>query len=304
VKGVAPFRIYFPDTPPLPLPEGHRFPAHKYALLRQTVIADAIVSPGQLIAAPIASIDDLCRAHDADYVGQVIAGTLPAAQQKRIGLPWSATLAERARATVGGTLAAAREALVHGVSGQLAGGTHHAHREGGAGFCVFNDCAVAALTLLADGVVARVGVLDLDVHQGDGNATILGPDPRVYVASVHGANNYPTDKPPSDLDIGLPDGTGDADYLSASNTALQAVVSFKPDVVFYIAGVDPLASDRLGRLAVTADGLAARDRLVLTACRDSATPVVVLAGGGYSDPISATVAAYAATFRIARSVFG
>jgi acetoin utilization deacetylase AcuC-like enzyme len=300
---VAPFRIYFPDTPPLPLPEGHRFPAHKYALLRQTVLVDAIVSPAELTVAPIASLDDLCRAHDAGYVGRVLAGTLSAAQQKRIGLPWSEVLANRARATVGGTLAAAREAMASGVSGQLAGGTHHAHRDGGAGFCVFNDCAVAALTLLAENVVHRVGVLDLDVHQGDGNATILGPDPRVYVASVHGANNYPTIKPPSDLDIGLPDNTGDADYLAASRTALNAVISFHPDLIFYIAGVDPLVSDRLGRLSVTAEGLAARDLMVLQACRAFAIPVVILAGGGYSDPISNTVAAYATTFRVARSVF-
>jgi acetoin utilization deacetylase AcuC-like enzyme len=297
-------RIYHPDTPPLPLPPGHRFPAEKYHRLLATVVAEGILPPDRLAPSPLADAATLAVAHDPAYVTAAFAGEVSAAVTARIGLPWSAVLLARSRATVGGTLAAARRALADGVSGQLAGGTHHAHRDGGAGFCVFNDCAVAILTLLASGEIARAAVLDLDVHQGDGNAAILAADPRVHVASVHGARNYPFVKPASTLDIGLPDGADDAAYLAACGLALDAVLGFRPDVLFYIAGVDPLACDRLGRLAATHAGLATREDRVLRACRRAGVPVVVLIGGGYGEPISATVAAYAETWRRVRAVYG
>lgn len=298
------FPVYFPDTPPIPLPPGHRFPAEKYGMLRSAVASGGILDGNNLKPSPEATDVELEHGHDRDYVMAVREGRLTREQQARIGLPWSEVLVARSLATVGGTLAAARDALHHLIAGQLAGGTHHARRDGGAGFCVFNDCAVSILALLADKSIRRAAVLDLDVHQGDGNAAILAGEPRAFVASVHGANNYPFEKPPSDLDIGLPDGTADAEYLAACTWACDAVLAEKPDIVFYIAGVDPLASDRLGRLSITHTGLLRRDRLVLGACRSMGIPVVVLIGGGYGEPIADTVEAYANTWRAAREVFG
>ncbi len=296
--------FYFPDTPDLPLPPEHRFPAQKYRLLRETIQRERILDPAQLAPAPQASITDLCRAHDEAYVSAMLTGTVSPKIQREIGLPWSEILVARSRATVGGALAAARHALITGLSGQLAGGTHHAHRSHGRGFCVFNDCAVTVLTLLDEATIHSAAILDLDVHQGDGNAAILSPEPRVFTASVHGASNYPFVKPASTLDIGLPDHANDETYLAACHHGLDAVLASKPDLIFYISGVDPLASDRLGRLAVTHDGLIARDRAVFTACRKAGIPVVILIGGGYANPITDTVTAYANTFITAREVYG
>lgn len=288
-------RLYFPDTPDVPLPPGHRFPAGKYRALRYRLEAEGIGLRAELIASPSAEAVDLERAHDAAYVAAVDDGTLGAAQQRRIGLPWSPVLARRARAVVGGTLAAARSALEQGLSGQLAGGTHHAHRAHGAGFCVFNDIAVAALTLLAERVVQRIAVLDLDVHQGDGNASLLAANPDVLVVSVHGANNFPFHKVPSDLDIALPDGTEDGPYLAVLGPALERVEAFRPDLMLYLSGADPIASDTLGRLSLTLPGLQARDRAVFAFCRRKVLPVAFALGGGYARPIEDTIAGYAGT---------
>jgi acetoin utilization deacetylase AcuC-like enzyme len=298
-----PYTLYYPDTPDLPLPPGHRFPAGKYRLLVERVLADGSLYPSQLNASPAAARADLVRVHAPSYVAAVFDGTLSAAAQRQIGLPWSEVLLARSLATVGGTLAAARAALRDGVSGQLAGGTHHAHAGYGRGFCVFNDCAVAIAVLRAEGAIARAAILDLDVHQGDGNATIFGTDPAVFVASVHGANNYPFETYHSDLDIGLPDGTADAPYLAACARALDAVLASRPEILFYISGVDPLISDRLGRLHVTHAGLEARDRTVITAAKAARLPLVILIGGGYADPIADTVTAYATTFRVLREIW-
>lgn len=296
-------RFYFPDTPELPLPAGHRFPAGKYRMLRELVERERILGKAELLPSPVAQIHELLRAHDIDYVEQVRLGTLPADAQRRIGLPWSETLALRSLATTGGSLAAARAALDYGLSGQLAGGTHHAHRDFGSGYCVFNDLAVAALGILAEARVHRVAIVDLDVHQGDGTAAILADKPDVFVLSIHGEKNFPFRKVPSTLDIGLPDGTEDEAYLAELAAALEHVAAFDPDLVLYLAGADPLKSDTLGRLSLTFDGLATRDRMVLDFCRQRATPVSIAAGGGYADPITDSVAAYANTFRIAREVF-
>lgn len=298
-----PFTVYFPDTPPLPLPPAHRFPAHKYQLLKSAVLRDGIIDPDRLQPSPHATAAMLEVAHDRDYIDAVFEGRLAPGVQADIGLPWSQVLLQRSQATVGGTMAAARDALASGFSGQLAGGTHHAHRSRGAGFCVFNDCAVAALTLLSERLVARVAILDLDVHHGDGNATILAGEPRVFVASVHGEKNYPVVKPASDLDIALPDHTGDATYLSACDRAIGAVLATRPEIVFYIAGVDPLFSDRLGRLSVSFQGLAIRDTQVFTRCRRHGVPLVLVIGGGYAEPITDTVEAYANTWRAARDIY-
>jgi acetoin utilization deacetylase AcuC-like enzyme len=258
----------------------------------------------RLETSPIVSLAALLRAHDPDYVRAALTGTLSREVQRAIGLPWSPGLVRRATGTVGGTLAASRAALIDGCAGQLAGGTHHAHRGFGSGFCVFNDCAVASLALLDVGLITRVGVLDLDVHQGDGNAAMLGSNASAFVASVHGAKNFPFEKVAGDLDIALDDGADDATYLAACVSALEAVLAFRPGIVFYIAGVDPLACDRLGRMSVSTDGLMARDDLVLRACQRAGVPVCILIGGGYGEPITSTVDAYANTFAVARAVFG
>jgi acetoin utilization deacetylase AcuC-like enzyme len=296
-------RFYFPDIEAMPVPPGHRFPAEKYRLLRALVEQEAILPPGSLAPSPAATRAELERAHAPAYVEAVLAGTLAPDAQRRIGLPWSPTLVARSLATVGGAIAAAREALAHGVSGQLAGGTHHAHRDFGSGFCVFNDLAVAALTLLEEGDVTRIAVLDLDVHQGDGNAAILKGRTGVLVVSVQGERNFPFRRVASDIDVELPDGTGDGAYLAALADVLPAIEAHRPDLVLYLSGADPLAADRLGRLALTHDGLAERDRMVLEMCRRRGLPVSIAIGGGYAVPIAASVRGYANTFLAAREVF-
>lgn len=296
-------RFYFPDSPDLPLPPGHRFPAGKYRMLRDKVESEGILGRGRLLASPPANRTEVLRAHDEAYLSAVMDGSLSPDIQRRIGLPWSETLRDRSLATTGGSLAAARAALEHGLSGQLAGGTHHAHRDFGSGYCVLNDLAVAALGVLAEGRLHRVAIVDLDVHQGDGNAAILADNPAVFVLSVHGEKNFPFRKMPSTLDVGLPDGTEDETYLRALAPALEQVFAFRPELVLYLSGADPLKSDKLGRLSLSAEGLAARDRMVFEQCRRSATPVSIAVGGGYSEPITDSVEVYANTFRVAGEVF-
>ena len=296
--------FFFPDVPDMPLPPGHRFPGGKYRLLKEKVVAERILASAELVASPAATIADLERAHAPEYVRAVLDGTVAPEIVRRIGLPLSETLVQRVRATVGGSLAAAREALAHGICGQLAGGTHHAHRDFGSGFCVFNDLAIAAMTLLAESAVRRIAIVDLDVHQGDGNSAILGDTPGVFILSIQGARNFPFRRVPSTLDVELPDGTEDAAYLAALDTALERVAAFKPDLVLYLSGVDPLAEDRLGRLSLSHRGLAERDRRVFQLFKRAGVPVSIAIGGGYAEPITASVAAYANTFRVAHDVYG
>jgi acetoin utilization deacetylase AcuC-like enzyme len=242
-------------------------------------------------------------AHTPAYVQSVLEGTLERRIERQIGLRWSPALVQRTLAGVGGTLAAAHQALADGISGNLAGGTHHASAGEGAGFCVFNDLAVASLALLKAGRVRRLAVIDLDVHQGNGTAAILGARHEVFLFSLHCENNYPLRKVPSTLDIGLPDRTGDMDYLVALERGLAAVLTFRPGLVFFQAGVDVLAADKLGRLALTMEGLERRDRTVLSACKEACIPVVIVMGGGYAEPLNLTVQAHAQTYRVAREVF-
>jgi acetoin utilization deacetylase AcuC-like enzyme len=257
--------IYYSDTYTVDLPPEHRFPMEKYRLLRDTLLAEHVVDPSELYESPPATRDQLVLAHTADYVDAFTDGSVDPLIVRRIGIPWSPEFARRSYASVGGTIAASRAALRDGIAGNLAGGTHHAMRDRGEGYCVFNDIATAALLLLADGAVRRVAVVDLDVHQGNGTADILGNDPRVFTLSLHGEKNFPFTKVSSTLDIGLADGTGDDEYLAALAPALERVRAFEPDIVFYQAGVDPLECDRLGRLSLTHDGLMERDRRVLSA---------------------------------------
>jgi len=297
------FTLWTPARYPLPLPEGHRFPAEKYALLRDRIVAEGVVPASQVLD-PEAAGDDLLRlVHTAEYVERVTAGTLDAAEQRRLGFPWSTALVERSRRTVGGTIAAARHALVHGVAMNLAGGTHHAFPEHGEGFCVFNDVAVTIRLLQREGRLRRAAVIDLDVHQGNGTHAVFSGDPSVFTFSMHGAKNYPFEKVPGSLDIELPDGTSDELYLAHLSDALPRVLrASQPDLVFYLAGADPHEGDRLGRMLLSFAGLERRDAMVLQSCREVGLPVVVMIAGGYGRDIADTVAVHVATARIARSI--
>lgn len=296
-------QFFYSDTFNIPLPTGHRFPGSKYEMLRRTLLKDGTLKEDMLVESPLADIRDILLAHDADFVNRVEIGELTDKEQRRIGLPWSAFLVTRAKATMGGAIKAVEAALEYGISGQLAGGTHHAHRDFGAGFCVFNDHAIAALAALHNGWAKRVAIIDLDVHQGDGNAAILKDHPDVFVFSMHGARNFPFDKVDGDLDVELEDGTEDAPYLRLLAEHLPSVFEFRPDLVLYQSGVDPLKEDRFGRMALSYEGLARRDRLVLSECASRAIPVSMAIGGGYSDPIEQSVEAYAGTYRVARDIY-
>ncbi|MEO5931191.1 MAG: histone deacetylase, partial [Candidatus Kapaibacterium sp.] len=247
--------IFYSDSYTVPLPPDHRFPMEKYRLLRDALLDARILLPDELHEARPVDREMLLVAHTAEYVNRFCEGSIDPRAVRRIGIPWSERFVMRSLASVGGTLAAARAALRDGLGGNLAGGTHHAFAGYGEGYCVFNDIAVAALTLLDDGSVRRVAVIDLDVHQGNGTAAILGDDPRLLTLSMHGRNNFPFTKVPSTIDIDLEDGTGDDEYLSLLAAALPAVSEFLPDLIFYQAGVDPLASDRLGKLSLSFEGL-------------------------------------------------
>lgn len=295
---MAPLRAYYCDHFVLPLPETHKFPMTKYSRLRERLVGDGILAPDQLHVPTAVPWDDLRLVHEAGYVEAVATGRLDPALQRRIGFPWSEAMVERSRRSVGGTIAAARTACGEGVAANLAGGTHHAFADRGEGFCVFNDVAVAARVLQRDGPIVRPLVVDCDVHQGNGTAAIFADDPSVYTFSIHGEKNYPFRKERSDLDVMLPDGTGDAEYLAQLEAALDlALARHHPDFVFYIAGADPYEGDRLGRLSLTFDGLAARDHLVLSRCRAADLPVAISMGGGYAPDIEAIVRIHAGTIR-------
>ena len=287
----------------LPLPPGHPFPMGKYRLLHD---ATQTGLPGvRLTEAPPASDGELALAHDPAWIHAVASGTTSAAQQREIGFPWSERMVARTRRSVGATICAARSALLHGegVAANLAGGTHHGHAHKGSGYCVFNDVAVAARLMQAEShrrgcrqqrQLLRVIVIDLDVHQGNGTAAIFRDDTSVFTLSLHGAKNFPFRKETSDLDVALPDGCADAPYLAALNNALQQAwrhhADALPGLAFYLAGADPHEDDRLGRLKVSAAGLAERDRRVFAALRERRIPVAVVMAGGYGRDIHTTVA--------------
>ena len=293
-------KAYYHDHFVLPLPEGHRFPMNKYALLREKLLAEAILSDEELLESDSASDEELLRVHTSQYLEKVKQGTLSEKEIRRLGFPWSPQLVERARRSVGGTLAACREALQNGTAANLAGGTHHAHADYASGYCVFNDAAVAARAMQAEDLARRIAILDCDVHQGDGTAAIFRGDPTVYTFSIHGASNFPFHKQESDLDIALPDHTGDAAYLEALGEGLNRVLDQAAfDLVIYLAGADPYADDRLGRLALSITGLGLRDRLIFDRCRQAGLPVAIVMAGGYARQVEDTVEIQAQTIRIA-----
>jgi acetoin utilization deacetylase AcuC-like enzyme len=305
---------YYSDVFVLPLPLQHRFPMAKYRMLRDRLEAEC---PSiRLYEAPAASDGELALAHTPDYISSIVEGTASEAQMREIGFPWSERMVERARRSVGATIAAARTALIDGVAANLAGGTHHASAERGGGYCVFNDVAVAARLMQAEwhrrhraavdsGLrrMLRVLVIDLDVHQGNGTAAIFHDDPSVFTLSMHGARNFPFRKVAGDLDVDLPDGCGDAAYLDALDAALDEVWRRQgatlPGLAFYLAGADPHEGDRLGRLKLTTAGLAERDRRVFDALATRGIPVAVSMAGGYGHRLEDTVAVQMGTLRTA-----
>ena len=290
-------RLYPSDRWTLPLPDGHRFPAAKYALLRRRLEAHAAAgAPFEFIEPHAATDDELLRVHDRAYVGRVLAGTLSRDEIRRIGFPWSPELVARSLRSTGAAVDAAAAALADGVAASLAGGTHHAGTDWGEGYCVFNDTAVAAREMQARGAVRRVAIVDCDVHQGNGTAEIFARDESVFTFSIHGAKNFPLRKHPGSLDVGLEDGTGDESYLAALRPAVaETLTRGRPDLVLYIAGADPYAGDRLGRLGLTKEGLLARDAVVLDAARRAGLPVAIVCGGGYSADLDSIVDIHAAT---------
>lgn len=283
-------QVFYTDRFTLPLPTGHRFPSQKYRLLRERVADSPWMHEHQLIEPDAIARVDLLRAHDAHYVDRVLRGDLSAAEVRRIGFPWSEAMVERSLRATGATYMATHAALRDGRAVTLAGGTHHACIDHGEGYCVFNDCAVAALAMRAYGTVRRVLVIDLDVHQGNGTADIMQHHEWCYTFSMHAAKNYPFRKIASDCDIEFSDGTRDDEYLDTLQTALEYVwAASRPDLVFYLAGADPYEGDGLGRLALTKQGLMMRDQMVLQRVRAEGVPLVVTMAGGYGINILDTV---------------
>ena len=309
-------RVSYHDGYTVPLPPRHAFPMGKFAALHALLLAEGVLTEADVVAPREADRADLLLVHTPRYLDALFSGTMTAPEVRRMGLPWSQALVRRSRLAVQGTINAVSMALLDGVAGNLAGGTHHAMPDGAEGFCVLNDVAVALRVLQRSGWLRRALVVDLDVHQGNGNAAFFSGDRAwpaggVYTLSLHGARNFPFRKPPSTRDVGLPDGTADAAYLATLAEHLPAALAeARPDIVVYLGGVDVVAGDRFGRLALTRDGLARRDRFVCEAARDAGTALCLLLSGGYArrGPGGTTLAdetadLHATMFRQAAAVF-
>lgn len=291
-------KAFYADHFVLPLPEGHRFPMEKYAQLRDLVSAmDGV----ELIEAPAASDTQILYAHDPVYLIQVLEGSLSAQEQREIGFPWSAQMVERSRRSAGATIAAAKTSLKEGIAANLAGGTHHAYRNKGSGFCVFNDSVIAARSLQREvHSKLKIAIIDLDVHQGNGTASILENDSGIFTMSIHGESNYPFQKENSDLDIGLADGCTDGTYLNSLLMGLdQLSARFQADCIIYLAGADPHENDRLGRLNISQEGMQKRDEAVFQYAKDLQIPIAFSMAGGYGKSIDSTVAIHHQTIKTA-----
>ncbi len=286
------------------LPAKHRFPMEKYTLLPEQLLYEGTITEDIFFAPEPLSEDAILRTHTAEYWHKLKNNSLSAKEARAIGFPMRPALIARGRVIAQGTLDCARIAIAKtGVALNIAGGTHHSFAGRGEGFCVFNDIAIAANELLHFGEINKAVVIDLDVHQGNGTAHIFAEDPRVFTLSFHGAKNYPNRKPPSDLDVGFPDGTGDEVYLHRLYEVLPNLLDTEqPDIVFFLSGVDVLESDKLGRLALSIQGCKERDRFVFQCCKDRNLPVAVSMGGGYSKRLATIIEAHANTFRMARGV--
>ncbi|MDJ0849551.1 MAG: histone deacetylase [Myxococcota bacterium] len=289
----------------IPLPDGHRFPMRKFSALHEQLLAERLVTPAETSEPQEAEQRDLALVHTQTYLRHLAEGTLSGAAERRLGLPCSPSLWRRSRLAVQGSIDAARFALEDGVAANLAGGTHHAFPDYGEGFCVLNDVAIAIRALRRDGLLRRALVVDLDVHQGNGTAAVFRDDPDTTTFSVHGARNFPFHKEHSDLDVALPDGVGDEGYLAALAEHLPKLLTGSaPDLLCFLAGVDPVRGDRFGKLDLTREGLARRERFVLQSARDAGVPVAIFMSGGYAATPEATADLHAEVHRQARSVFG
>lgn len=294
-------RVSYAPSYYAPIPEDHIFPMGKFTGLHRYLLDEEIIAPGNIVAPSPVDMPNLLTVHTNNYAKGILEGTLDRKKSRRLGLPWSRRLALRSRLAVQGTINAALMALEDGIAGNLAGGTHHAMPDFGEGFCVFNDVAVAIKVLQQSMWASNILIIDCDVHQGNGTAEIFKNHAEVFTFSLHGANNYPFKKPPSSLDIGLPDGTGDKDYLQVLGEALDRIFhQFHPDLTFYLGGIDPLETDQLGRLSLSIDGLKRRDELVIRKVKSHDVPLVLLLSGGYAPTLKETVEAHAQMYRIAQ----
>ena len=279
---------------------GHRFPMQKYRLVYERLLAEGTLTEKQVVVPAPVETEDLLLVHTPDYVARFLEGNMTHDEMRAVGLPWSAGLARRAQLAVNGTITASRLAWAEGLAANLAGGSHHSFADHGEGFSVFNDVAVAIKVLQRELGPIRAAVVDCYVHQGNGTAAIFADDPNVFTCSLHGEKNYPFEKPPSDLDVALPDGTGDSDYLASLDDALSTVQrEFVPQMVWFLAGVDPYEGDRLGRLSLSLDGLMRRDAQVLSFFRNLDVPVVTTMSGGYAPQMEEIVEAHCQTVRVA-----
>ncbi len=298
-------RVSYSEDYYVPLPPRHPFPMGKFPALYQLLLAENLVSPDHVVPPRLADWSDLLLAHSPEYLTKLANGTLSKQEERRMGLPWSERLVHRSRLAVQGTINAAFMALSDGIAANLAGGTHHAFPDHGEGFCVLNDVAVAIRVLQRSHWIHRALVLDLDVHQGNGTAAVFAGDDAVFTFSMHGAKNYPFRKTPSSLDIELPDQTGDVAYLKTLKQHLpQVIARANPDIVFYLAGIDVMANDRFGRLALSRDGLKQRDEFVLEALHRAGLPVTLLLSGGYASTAEATAELHSFAHREAGKIFG
>ena len=296
MKPASGINVFRTDPFTFALPDGHRFPAEKYRLLAQCLVDQGVLTEEEMRIPREATREELLRVHSADYLDRLAGGALTPGEMRRIGLPWSAQLVRRAYRSVGATIESGFAALEDGIAISLSGGTHHAFEDRGEGYCLLNDVAVAARALQAAGRAQRILVIDADVHQGNATAYIFRDDPTVFTFSIHGRNNFPLRKQISDLDVELEDGTGDAAYLAALQTSLNVIEKrFEADLAFYLAGADPHRKDRYGRMALSKEGLAARDRQVSGFCRKHRLPLAVTMAGGYGRDINDTVAIHART---------
>lgn len=297
-------KIFYTDHFELPLPAKHRFPMSKYRMLRQRIALGDRHVGDTLLVPPAADFDSLRLCHTERYVDAVFQGGLSKEEIRRIGFPWSTKMVERSQRSVGATIAASTAALNERVAVNLAGGTHHAFADAGEGYCVFNDAAVAIRVLQQSKLIDRACIIDLDVHQGNGTAAIFCGDSSVFTLSIHGEKNFPIRKHPSDLDVELPDGTCDQDYLDQLDDALTQVSKAGAfDLGIYLAGADPYQNDRLGRLSLTKAGLAARDARVLRWCQEQRIPLAIAMAGGYAPQIDDIVDIHAATVRLASEYY-
>lgn len=297
------YRVYYSPNYYADIGEGHVFPIRKFEIAKDILLAEGTLRPEEIVAPELVDREDLLLVHTADYIDRLAAGELTAKEIRKLGLPWSEALVRRSFTAISGTINASRSALEFGVASNLAGGTHHAYPDRGEGFCVLNDVAVSIRVMQRERLASRFLIIDLDVHQGNGTAFIFQNSPEVFTFSMHGAKNFPLFKETSQLDIELADGTGDEEYLETLEHALSRVRLHNADIIFYLAGADPFVGDRLGRLALTKEGLKRRDETVLKFARDERIPIVTTLSGGYAERIEDTVEIHCNTIRTVKKLF-